>query len=131
MAVSLHGGAEIVTGTVFFVGVDTARCAGVAEAYSDQGWETPMGKPDDFDLVDRLIEDAPVAAVFCTEPEHVQSVWDLTQRLMSDTRFERPLMVYLDADPEWSARIKEICPYGVFVSSGELGWVLKHLIAKS
>ncbi len=130
-AVSLHGGAEIVAGTVFFVGADTSRCAAVAEAYSEQGWETPIGKPDDFDLIDRLVEDAPVAAVFCMEPEHAQAIGDLTQRLMDDARFQRPLMVYLDAEGEWPASIKAICPYGVFVTSGELSWVLKHLIPKT
>lgn len=118
-------------GTVFFVGADAQQCAGVAEAYSDQGWNTPIAKPDDFDVADRLIAEAPVAAVFCVEPEHAHLTLDLTGRLMSDERFQRPLMVYLDGGEEVVAGIKAICPFGVFVTSGELGWVLKHLIPKN
>jgi hypothetical protein len=116
--------------TVFFVGADAARCAAVAQPYAERGWATPLAQPDDFDVVDRLVEESPVAAVFCLEPDHAQQIADLTRSLMGDARFQRPLMVYLDGEDEWPARIKEICPYGVFVTSGELGWVLKHLIPK-
>jgi hypothetical protein len=119
------------SGTVFFVGADTQRCTAASEAYSDQGWSTPIAKPDDFDAADRLIAEAPVAAVFCVEPEHAHLTLDLTARLMSDERFQRPLMVYLDGAEQVVASIKAICPFGVFVSSGELGWVLKHLIPKN
>lgn len=116
---------------MFFLGTDTPRCASVAQDYATLGWNTPMGKADDFDIVDRLVEEAPVASVFCLEPDDGVAVADLTQRLMGDERFQRPLMVYLDGGAEQVERIKAVCPFGVFVTTAELAWVLKRLLPKN
>jgi len=95
------------------------------------GWNAQTARSDDPEVVERLLKEPPVAAVFCLDPEHLDGACALTETLTTDPRFERPLLVYIDGGPAEIARIKERSPFAVFVKSSELAWVLKRLIAKS
>ncbi|PKQ15120.1 MAG: hypothetical protein CVT67_11040 [Actinobacteria bacterium HGW-Actinobacteria-7] len=116
-------------GTVFFVGANEAYCANLAQDYAATGWTTQVAGVDDADAVERILEDAPIAAVFCLDPDHVSVVCALIEQLTTDPRYQRPLLVFLDGSPDEVACIKQHSPFAVFVTASELTWVLKRLVA--
>jgi AmiR/NasT family two-component response regulator len=116
--------------SLVFVDADPIRAERVAEPFSQDGWVIEVATPTENDATDRIVEKAPVAAVFCLDSEFDRQI-AIAGELVQDERIARPLIVFTGGTPEESQRAREAVPFGAIVSPEELGWVLRHLVPRS
>jgi hypothetical protein len=119
-----------VADTLMFVGSDSARCATLADPLNRLGWATATVDPTAADALETIVGQAPVATVFDLTTGPFQAIHELAKALLTDAQIPRPLLVFVGGSAEEVASVKDDVPFGVFVDTDELTWVLKHLIYK-
>lgn len=116
--------------TLVFVCGEAARCEEMTAPFAEAGWQTKTVSAESSDALAAIEAEAPVATVFDLEAGHGAAIQSIAAALMSDPNVSRPLLVFVGGDQATVAILKEDVPFGVFVKTDELAWVLKHLTYK-
>jgi hypothetical protein len=113
--------------TLCFVQASGSSGEARAAEFENGGWIVERVDPSAEDAIRTLESSQPVATVFCLEPECGPTL-EFAVRVLEDSSLHRPLMVFVGGDASAVEAAKQTIPFGVFVSSGELPWVLKRLV---
>jgi hypothetical protein len=116
--------------TLYFVHEDDAVLEELAAPYRDRGWGVVLSSPSDPDALDRLVDAAPLAAVFLLDGGSAAACTVVAEAATADPHGVHPLMVFLGGSTEEVVTAKMAVPQGIFVQPSELPWVLKHLAFK-
>lgn len=95
--------------------------------FAERGWEVEHVDPEAPDALDRVVDIAPLATVFCLESDCGDTM-GLAERLVDDERVSRPLIVFTGGTSEQVEQAKAAVPFAVFVNPSELHWVIKRLV---
>lgn len=115
------------TDTLCFVHAPGSSGEDQALAFADQGWNIEHLDPTADDAITRIEASQPLATIFCLESE-CGPTRDFAVRILRDTELHRPLMIFVGGEADEIQAAKEAVPFGVFVSQGELHWVIKRLV---
>lgn len=116
--------------SLIFVDEDERQADELAARFSRIGWVCDTASPLAENAEDRIVEHAPVAAVFCLD-RAVDRQLQVAAELVEDERIGRPLIVFVGGSEDDVERAKQTVPFGAVVRIEELGWVLKHLVPRS
>jgi len=117
--------------TLCFVHASEQDSNRIAATYQLAGWNIVIVAPQAPDALEQLASYDPAAVVFCLDERCGPGVIEFAARVLADDRTNRPLMVFVDGSADDIATARGVAPYGIFVRTDELPWVLKRLSIKS
>lgn len=98
-----------------------------ARFFAEHGWDVAMIDPREEDAVERIIEVQPLASIFSLEDECPETL-TAADALERDERSDTELVVFTGGTPEQISAAKTAVAHGVFVSPGEVYWVVTRLV---
>lgn len=117
--------------TLFFVHDDLLSAEDVARPCAERGWQVEISSAEDLDAVDRIFESATLAAVILLDGNSNGCYAHLRSPVLADERTPHPLPVFVSGDRATNDALHVEMPTALFVTLGELPWVLKHLSFKA
>lgn len=113
--------------TLCFIQAPGSSTEEQAHYFAERNWSVELVDPAAPDALDKIVDFEPLASVFSLEADSGDTI-PVAGALLEDERAERPLIVFVGGSAEQVEAAKQTVPFGVYVSSGELSWVIKRLV---